>query len=283
MMFFSLPTNLSAGVVSLWLPPDAIVKLDTACCSSSLRSTFLDLLQSPAVVQNDCSTMLCSDSVESWLRWYTLRKLKVLEIHLPGALCKFPSSTLEAFIAAVGGRHVTAVSVADCDQDLHAIFEVLADTCRAVEYIVITDCGTPLGVELLFHCSWQTLRSIFLKGVGEDIDVNIDGLSFPAMRKLYLTGVSWRLAHGLLACCGDLTDVGLEEVQLNEAVMHSLAAHAARLLCLDLSNCSDIDAAALTAFAQDCSALHVLTIQLEPHNDDLVVAFVEAAPQLNAL
>jgi hypothetical protein len=289
MKFFELPTNLSACVLSTWLMSTSVAKLDSCCCSRSLRPVFVDLLRSPAVVQYECDSTRCTNT-ENWLEWYTQRKLKASHIIVSGGV-RIPSSTLAAFLAAICGRHVTAFTITNSTRDVQALFGMLMITCTSLRSFGAANCRRLAGVDGMFRSSWQTLERISLGNTHQRIFHHLKGLSLPRVRTLFISGMYYSdsFVSGLLKRCGSLTEVRLREVFLSAKAVRVLKAYSLQLTWLTLWNTFfDIDVQKRIALAGCCRLLQTAELAFDsetPHaqNDGIVEAFVRAAPHLTAI
>lgn len=134
-LVLNTPTDFSCVLLDKWIDPKDLVNLDTAFCTMSCRSNFLDLLQADEFVMS--STKSCPlRSFGLFGDWIMKRQVKLSHVDLGHGSNPVDLSKIDTFIGycAPNLRSIYMVSLrmtAISDDGYDPIFHIVATHCRS--------------------------------------------------------------------------------------------------------------------------------------------------------
>jgi hypothetical protein len=97
---FDLPFNITADLLSAWLPLKCLSELDSALCNRSSRDVYMEILQCDGFALN-ASSYLAKEA--DFMQWIVDRRVKVIRASVNCyGMQPAPSDRVKEFFASVG-------------------------------------------------------------------------------------------------------------------------------------------------------------------------------------
>ena len=254
-LVLSTPTDFSFVLLDKWVDPKDLVNLDTAFCTMSCRSDFLDLLQASEFVMS--STKSCPlRNVGLFCDWIMKRQVKLS--HLGHGSNPVDLSKIEKFIhyCAPNLRSINLVSLrmtAISDDGYDPVFYIVATHCHRLESIAIQAGHLPTIFGTILSNNAKSLRRLDIASNKWSIDLNKD-LHFPELTELRLGKT------------GDLR--GIDTIGLRS--LEYFALRAPKLSTVSLKK-AHVDGASLTILATNCKELKEISLEFTEANTQTIV------------
>jgi len=281
---FNLPEPIVAIICCDWLTMADVSRLDSACLAASSRCFILEAMKC-GIMKGNCTY---SDNFEHFMKWVSLRQLRIDFLIIPRRAYPWEGSTMITFLTNVG-RYLLDLNIDNLSADTTYYFSDISFYCAHLRALRIRDCKASSGSirSVLMNC--LQLEVCELGNFDRFPSHCLDGLQLTKLHTLHLQscdryicevlGVAapnlrffscwggWYLSPGnvkkLCEGCPQLIEVGfrkslnpLDEC-LDPACVIALATHCARLQALNVGYNSNLPD---SCFAARCSTLRKLCI-----------------------
>jgi len=185
-LLLNLPIEVGSLILSKWLHPLAVCRLEVAHCAHELRSNLMVLYQ---YVNTTLQCPSCHSKVNTHLQlqWITKRNVKMssLTVHEPA----FPNSAAQLLIHLIkrSGRYLLDVAIIGNTAAFDSFLQALADHCASLKILWLSDCT--------FTEKSSSTFCILLRRLGALTELNLqnflglkldcfDGLQCPSITEL---------------------------------------------------------------------------------------------------
>lgn len=179
-LFFDIPEAMQADLVCQWICLKSMVRLDSAICSKSLRTVFLDLLEF------SCRFPQLTAINEEPTYWFVKKRLKTTKLMF-GYELRFDAD-VRLSVLQLNTKSLKILKILGSD----------SGPCRD---------GSPSALlDIAEHCPLLEVLSIFGEDIGNDLGLVIDSCSLLATLKL--------------ECCINISKDNLETICTSKVLQH---------------------------------------------------------------
>ena len=258
--FTSLPIAVGCNIINDWIKLKDLVRLDSAYCNHSTRSSFLSYCQS-GTLEKDEIELLSLDQIQWFVtRKWKFRKLSIYSLNWQEGIVK----ALSELLAYVGGNIKELTICPDSslsDLQLVCFNTIIAQNCRNIQKVNITTRSTDMELAPLFF---------LLKSVREwDIShCNITSASLYIIANM---------------CAMNLKILFLRSVDVYDAGLTVLAGKCPELEELSILHCDRVTAMGVVALVKTTPKLTVLEITMSDLTDIDITTIAQHCPMLYSL
>lgn len=186
---FALPVTYLFHLLSEWVPPKALGRLDSATVGSTSRADLLQLLCAPGHVfhQQPCEdTHNIDHYIAQYMQWVGVRRVKVSSLLFPKNCKGITKAHVAAFFRATGRYLKKITTTKNKDYEVNRIYPCIEAECTALEVFVSRHSPAAVALIGVLSACQSTIQQLELSGCAYRDDIGDTSLYCPHLHTLTL-------------------------------------------------------------------------------------------------
>ena len=211
-----LPLFMLRELLTVWLKDADIGRLDSAMCSKSIRSLFLDILKNDRIVMQHITKKSNEDKFDSWMKWLYHRKVTTNTCYISPSVK--PKIYLP-YLAASGSEH--KILNLHCKRSMKKVkvaclMATIACYCTNLREVDIFNCSSLFSLQSILRTSHKTITSLQLYRCNIT-SLRAGNIHLEAMQKLCIEDCSGSTGSRVSQLCRSSPNLAVLFIDSNRA------------------------------------------------------------------